>query len=287
MDSAKPPRVKDQLAELEVKPSKQRGQNFLHREETASRIADFSGVGEQDLVLEIGPGLGMLSRQLSARAKRLIVVEVDRRLADDLEKNIPGISVDDIICQDVRTVELSSIAKARDANKLCVVANAPYSISSEIVAWVIEQREFVSSATLLLQKEFAERAAADPGSKRYGALSVFCGQYTSAELGFVVDGKQFHPPANVDSRLIKLTIREQPRAAVADPITFREVVRTAFSMRRKMLSNSLSSVCGLGESSAAAELLNDVGIDPKRRPETLSIEEFAAISNEVSARKAT
>ncbi len=284
MKTPKGPRVKDQLAELELRPSKLRGQNFLHQESTAERIVDFSGISDSSVVVEIGPGLGMLSRKLIERAGRLIVIEVDEKLAGDLENNIPGIAAEDIVSDDVRKVQLGDLIKARTLGKVDIVSNAPYSISSDIIAWAIEQRSFIGTATLLLQKEFAERAAAEPGSKRYGALSVFCGQYTKPTLGFVVDGKQFHPPAGVDSRLIKLEMRLEPRAEVRSGDMFREIVRTAFSMRRKMLSNSIARIQGVDGSAEASELLTSIGIDAKRRPETLSIEEFAAIANLLSER---
>ena len=286
MDETKPPRVKDQLADLEVRPKKSRGQNFLHNEGVAQKIAEFSGVGSDDTVLEIGPGLGMLTRHLLERTRELLVVEIDQRLASELPQNVPGLLKSNIITEDVREVSLAEVCSERKVDTLRVVANVPYSISSDIIAWIIDSRQWVSSASLLLQREFAERAAAEPGSKRYGALSVFCGQQCKATLGFVVDGKQFHPPAGVDSRVLKLDVRESPRAQVSDAQLFREIVRVTFSMRRKMLSNSLGSLAHFADHREAGAFLSESGIDPKRRPETISIEEFATISNALSSRAA-
>lgn len=279
MSRERKPRVKEQLAELDVRPSKVRGQNFLRSQETARRIADWSGVGSRDWVLEIGPGLGMLTRELLTRTEGVVAVEVDRRLASELPAKVPGLAPDDIIAADIRELSLEQLCSTRGLTALGVVSNLPYSISSDVIAWIVEQRERITYAVLLLQKEFAERAAAGPGSKRYGALSVYCGQYLQAELGFTVGGREFHPPAGVVSRLLKLTPRKEPRAAVADQRLFRQVVRAAFSMRRKVLSNSLAQLPMLAGSADAASLLEKIGIDPRRRPETLTIEEFAAIAD--------
>lgn len=270
--------VKETLLELGVTPSKRRGQNFLIDGGAAARLAEFSEVQPSETVLEIGPGLGVLTERLIAKKANLHAVEIEEKFCGYLSKRFPELNGGKLYCQDARRLDLAKLCADTGAERIAVVSNLPYSISTDIVLWLLEQAPYVERATLLLQDEFAERIAANPGTKSYGAITVARALLADAALGPKVGGGAFHPRANVDSRALRLTFLKEPRFAVVRT-TFRAVVRAAFSQRRKTLLNSLSSGLKQLSKSEWQELLHELNVDPGCRPETLGVETFAAISN--------
>ncbi len=250
-----------------LRPKKQWGQNFLGDERILSALASLARVGQGDLVVELGAGLGHFTRALAATGAHVVAVERDRELAPILRAELAGIEV---IEADAASFELKPIA-ARAGRRIVVCGNLPYHLSSPILFHLLDEREAVKRAVLLLQHEVAERIAAPPGGRDYGLLSVLVQHVANASLAMRVPRHAFTPPPEVESSALVLDFLDLPRAEVLDEKRFRLLVKAAFGMRRKTLWNALKSVPG------AREALQRARIDPKRRGETLSVEEFASI----------
>ncbi len=261
--------VKEKLKELDVKASKARGQNFVINSSLISSIMNFAKIEDDENIIEIGPGLGALTEELY-KYKKLQVIEIEKKFADDLSVRFPNLK---IINKDVREVIFSDLGK-----NLTVLGNLPYSFSSEIIFHLIAYAPYINRAILLLQKEFAERLAAKPNTKSYGALSVACQLWAKPTLGEIFPGSFFHPPAKVESQVIELKFSRETRFDVKDPFWLGRFVKACFSQRRKKIINSLKST-----SIFPIDKLNEgfikTGIDSNRRAETLSIDEFILLSN--------
>jgi 16S rRNA (adenine1518-N6/adenine1519-N6)-dimethyltransferase len=261
--------VRQRLKTLDVRPTKQRGQNFVLDESVSRAIAATCGPLDEYDVVEIGPGLGALTKHLLA-ARSLTVVEIEEAFCSELAAQYPHVK---IIHGDAREIDYRQLGK-----KLTVFGNLPYVFSTEIIFKVIESRSALRTAVFLLQKEFAERMAAPPGSRTYGVLSVMIQMVADVELGIVVPGTSFHPQANVDSCVVRVTFPEVAKVSVQDMNQFRKVVRAAFHQRRKMIHNSLKS-SGKVPKELVDQALQELSLDPSRRAETFSLEEFARLSD--------
>jgi 16S rRNA (adenine1518-N6/adenine1519-N6)-dimethyltransferase len=248
------------------------GQNFLGDPEILGDIADSLELREGEPVVELGPGLGHLTRFLAATGARVTAVEKDRDMIAVLEKEaIPGVRV---VAGNAATVDFAEVAGVPEVK---VAGNLPYHLTSPILFRVLEQRASVTRAVFTLQKEVVDRLAAEPGGREYGLLTAILGLYFESEHLFDIDARRFHPPPKVDSAVLRLTRRSEPLAPVVDGARFIRVVKAGFAQRRKTLINSLKSDKTLGTTEQLQEALRTAGIDPGRRAETLSSEEFAAI----------
>lgn len=280
---AKTPReIRAALEAMEVTPRKSRGQNYLCDRGVIDKIVRFAGITKADTVIEIGPGLGALTDELVAAAGRYTAVELEPKCQAHLLDTCPGLTPEQIVIADVRTISLPD--ERFGTPPYVVVSNVPYSLSSEITLWLLKHRGCVTRASFLLQREFAERLAAVPGSKVYGSLTVLRTLFADAQLGPIIPGTVFLPPAEVESRLIELRMLPEPRFPVASVPLFERVVRAAFSTRRKTLLNALSGSTLGFEKSVVRELLHDAGVDEGRRAETLSLEEFSWLVAKVAER---
>jgi 16S rRNA (adenine1518-N6/adenine1519-N6)-dimethyltransferase len=261
------------LGRYGLRPKKDWGQNFLADAQVLTRIAQAFSVGPGDTVVELGAGLGHLTRALAATGARVIAVERDRDLVRVLEKELalPGVEVLAANAADL------SFAEAAKGAKPVVGGNLPYQLSSSILFQVLEQRESIQRAVFLLQKEVAERIAASPGGRDYGLLSVLLQAYATVQVLFEVPAERFHPPPKVDSAVVRIDVLPTPRARPSDHRRFVRLVKAAFAQRRKTLLNSLKSASDLGSPAELAASLERAGIDGRRRAETLSCEELAAI----------
>ena len=255
------------------------GQHFLRDRAVVDRILDLVRPTAGDLVVEIGPGRGALTQALAVRAGRLLALEIDAPLAAALQQRFAGASSVEIRQADARQFDYAGLrALVPDAaGRVLIVGNLPYSVGKPILAALVESRGAIDEMALMLQKEVAERVAAAPGSKTYGALSVLTQVAASARLAYSVPPGAFSPPPQVDSAVLYLRMHREPPVPVADPARFATVVRAAFSQRRKSLANALAA--GLAVSAESARRQAELaGIDPGRRAETLSLAEFARLA---------
>jgi len=266
-----------------MRARKRFGQHFLEPAWVQKLVAA-SGIGREDSVLEIGPGRGAITRPLAARAKRLLAVEVDRDLSSDLERaNLPNVTV---ITSDVLAVDLVPSLTAwlgaapGPANAIRIVGNLPYNISSPILFALLRlaaATNGVTDALLMLQKEVADRLVAKPGTGDYGVLTVLTHVHADVTRVLALPPGAFRPPPKVHSAVVRLSFRPTT-VDIASEEAFVQMVRTMFTQRRKTIANALKPFgADLGLSPEGA--LQAVGIDPKRRPETLGLAEMAALSN--------
>jgi len=253
------------------------GQHFLRDPGIARAIVDLVAPTARDLVVEIGPGEGALTEELTRRSGRLVALEVDPGLIDRLRRRFPQIEIQHA---DAREWDYGALVRP-PGGRVLVVGNLPYSVSKPIVATLQAARAAIDAMALMLQREVAERLAAGPGGKVYGALSVLTQVGCEVELALRVPPGAFRPPPQVESAVVRLTPRAESRVPAALEARFREVVRAAFGRRRKTLPNALSE--GLGVSlGQTREATARSGVDPGRRAETLTIEEFVALTARLS-----
>ncbi|OGW38676.1 MAG: hypothetical protein A2Y97_12200 [Nitrospirae bacterium RBG_13_39_12] len=275
------------------------GQNFLYDPSILKKIVEAAQLNTEDLVVEIGPGHGSLTKMLAEEARKVIAIELDEELFRNLAKELAGYENVELICKDALKYPYEQLSKFK------AVANIPYYITTPLIFRLLEigrtqpvdtqrakeiipprpplanmesvdykVKKNLESMTLTVQKEVAERIAAGPGGKDYGVLSIMVQYYAKPGLEFIIPKGAFRPVPKVDSAVVHFKVLERPSVNVDNEKFFFSLVKTAFSQRRKFLSNSLKSFSG-----DVKEWLTNAGIDPKRRPETLSIEEFAMLAN--------
>jgi 16S rRNA (adenine1518-N6/adenine1519-N6)-dimethyltransferase len=266
-----------------VIPKKRFGQHFLRDQNIIRKIVDGAGVSKDDIVLEIGPGLGDMTSLLSQKAERVIAVELDRELCSILSEKFAENNVE-IINADVLKFDIGALFE-RVGRKIRVVANLPYNISTPVLFKLLEGKEYISSMTLMFQKEVADRLVAKPCTKDYGILSVYAQLYTAPSLLFKVSPYAFTPPPKVDSAVVRLDILAEPSVKTDDEELLLKVVKAAFGQRRKTLLNALSSGLSLPKEDVEA-VLNRADIDGSRRGETLTLSEFSTLSNSVALSQA-
>lgn len=263
-----------------IVPKKTLGQSFLVDLRILERIGEIAELSGQDEVVEIGAGLGVLTTFLGERVKRVIAIEKDPRFIDKLKEITVPFGNIELVHQDALGIEFK---KFYLGNKLKVVSNLPYSVSSPILIKLLDEREVFSLMVLMVQKEVGERIVASPGTKAYGSISVLIQTYMDAEIKLHVPPSAFWPQPKVESVVLKLIPLSSPRVNVPDERFFRRVVKAAFSSRRKILANSLSSIF---PREMVEAILKAAEIDRKRRAETLSLEEFGRIAHEAFIRSA-
>jgi 16S rRNA (adenine1518-N6/adenine1519-N6)-dimethyltransferase len=258
------------------------GQHFLKDARIARAIVEMAGPAPDDLVVEIGPGNGALTGLLAERAGRLLALEVDELLVGRLHSRFSGTGHVEIRLADARSFEYEKLPALlpSSAGRVLVVGNLPYSVSKPILFRLIEARAALSSLTLMLQREVAERVVASPGSRRYGSLSVLSQLYADPRLAFTVPPGAFTPSPEVESAVVQLTVLMEPRVQLEDEAAFRRVVKAGFGQRRKTLANALSGGLGIPVEAARRWLIAS-GIDPLRRAETLTLDEFACLSRQI------
>jgi 16S rRNA (adenine1518-N6/adenine1519-N6)-dimethyltransferase len=259
-----------------VKPKKSLSQHFLINHRAARRIVDNLNIREDDKVLEIGAGKGALTRYLLQKARKVIAVEIDKRLCAHLEQTLADKKNLVLINEDILKIDLGRLADQEGHFK--VIGNLPYQITSPLFSLLLENRKFIPTSVLMVQREAAKRICAQPGGKDWSSLSVAIQLYSEVKTLFHLKPASFFPPPRVESSVIKMTFLKEPKVLVRDEGLFFRVVRSAFGQRRKMILNSLSANLDLPKRELEF-ILGKVNLDPKRRPETLSIQEFADLSS--------
>ncbi|MEJ2634493.1 MAG: 16S rRNA (adenine(1518)-N(6)/adenine(1519)-N(6))-dimethyltransferase RsmA [Calditrichia bacterium] len=267
--------IKNRTTENKLVPRRHLSQNFLQDANIARKIAGALQIPEPGIILEIGPGPGMLTQFLIPLARKVIAVEVDRQLAGDLSPKLGNPANLQIVEQDFLKLDLASLLSQYPDSGKWIIGNIPYHITSPIVFKILDYADELEQTVMMVQKEVGQRIAASPGGKEYGILSVFCQFYAKTEYLFTVPSRLFFPQPKVDSGVIRLTFKESPQSRVKDPTLFKKIVKTTFGKRRKMLRNTLSIV-------VSQAILANVDMDLSRRPETLSVEEFIYLSNRIN-----
>lgn len=270
------PTFRDLLEEIGVRPSKALGQNFLHDTRIVQRIADVAELGPDDLVVEVGPGLGILTRELARRAGTVIAVELDSRLAAHLRASIEAKNVR-IVEGDILEFDLADLVGKRPYH---VVANLPYSIAAAVIEHILESDHRPGRMVVMVQREVAERIVARP--PQMSVLAVAVQFYAEPRIAFRVGPGAFVPRPRVESAVLRLDVKPDPPLSGADRAAFFTLVRAGFSQRRKRLANALADALGVPKS-VVEERLAAAGIDPDRRAETLSVEEWLAVQRSFGA----
>jgi len=259
------------------RPRKRWGQNFLVDHNIARKMVSCAGLSPKDTVVEIGAGKGILTSKIASLVKKVIAIEIDKKLSSFLREELKNYKNVDVIEGDFLKLNISQFLGSVPERSVKVIANLPYYITSPIIVKLLNMRRW-SEATLMLQREVGERITACPGGKDYGALSILVQYHCDVEKQFNVSRNVFRPRPDVDSVVVKLKLLKHPRIKVKDEKLFFEIVHAAFSQRRKKLSNSISK--GLRtDKHILEESLEKLNISPFRRAETISIEEFARISD--------
>lgn len=252
-------------------PKKSLGQNYLKDENICRNISEAFNITPDDAVLEIGPGQGAITKYLFNKTKKFTAVELDLQNVIFLKNKLPGAN---IIHGDILQLDLNKIARILSSDKLRIIGNIPYYITSEILFRLIDYRDVIQDAQLMVQEEVAQRLAAKPNSKAYGIISVFIQVYSYPELLFKVNADSFYPKPNVDSRVIHFNFENNISNRIIDIDYFKKFVKTSFGTRRKTLRNSLKNM-NIDTNVLALDF------DFNRRAETLSIDEFIELSNTI------
>ena len=283
-DIATPNKTREILDKYGFSFKKSLGQNFLIDTNILRNIVQHSGVHSESGAIEIGPGIGALTEQLAKNCKKVVAFEIDQRLLPILKDTLSGYDNIQVIHEDILKADVAKVIKDEftgQVKDLHIVANLPYYVTTPIIMKLLEEHLPLKSITVMLQKEVADRMAAAPGTKDYGSLSIAVQYYTKAEVAMIVPKTVFVPQPNVDSAVIHLSVREKPAVEVDDEAFFFEITRASFAQRRKTILNNL--VSHLPDGKARKDLilkgLEQAGIDPIRRGETLSLQEFADLSN--------
>lgn len=271
--------IKDILNRHGFTFSKGLGQNFLINPSVCPRMAEMGNAQSGWGIIEIGTGFGVLTVELAQRADKVVCIEIDSRLLPILDETLADFDNIKIINEDVLKVDLQKlIAEEFPGMKVAVCANLPYYITSPIIMSILEAKLPIESLTVMVQKEAAQRICAAPGSREVGAVSVAVQYYAQPKVLFPVSRGSFMPAPDVDSAVIRLDIRKEPPVSVKNEETFFQVVKGAFSQRRKTLSNTLSSAFSMSKADIGL-WLEQAGVAANLRAEQLSMEQFAAIAN--------
>ena len=284
-DIATPIRTRAILEKYGFSFKKSLGQNFLIDTNILKKIVSFADLTENSGAIEIGPGIGALTEQLARSSKKVVAFEIDQRLLPILQDTLSPYEHVKVIHKDVLEADVGNVMEEefQGIDDLMVVANLPYYVTTPIIMKLLEDRLPIRGIVCMLQKEVADRISAKPGTKDYGSLSIAVQYYTEAETVMIVPKTVFVPQPNVDSAVIRLTKREQPAVEVKDEAFFFQVTKASFAQRRKTLLNNLTSQLPDGKQKKEEILaaLSASGIDPGRRGETLSLEEFGRLANEL------
>ena len=271
--------------------SKSLGQNFITDKHVIERIVEGADLSEKDLVIEIGPGIGVLTAEAAQQAAKVIAIEIDSKLIPILGETLAEYDNVEVINQDILKTDLNGIIDEQRqlgnfTGDVKIIGNLPYYITTPIIMHILENSIHADSITVMMQKEVADRIKASPGNKTYGAISAAVQYYCEVEQVISVPKEVFVPRPKVDSAVLKLTIRKETPVDLIDEKAFFACIKAGFGQRRKTLLNSLTGTYGLSKDEIRT-ILEKAGIDPVRRAETLDMNEFADIANGVASAKQT
>jgi 16S rRNA (adenine1518-N6/adenine1519-N6)-dimethyltransferase len=271
---------KEIIQQYGIKPRKKLSQSFLMDQNIIKKIAVAAQISKDDIVVEIGAGIGVLTESLAQQARKIIAVELDKNLIEVLQEKLAGYDNVKIHAGDILKFDFNSL-QALEGTKVKVVGNVPYNISSPLIFHLLSSRKAIAGFILMLQKEVVQRLAAVPNNKSYGVPSVLLQMFASVEKIFDVPASCFYPRPKVESAVIRGAFLDKPQMKLADAAFFTQLVKASFAQRRKMLINNLknSQLLANVEEEKIKEVLACAGIEGKRRGETLSVMEFGKLSN--------
>lgn len=274
--------LKDVLGKHNFKFKKRFGQNFITDPGILNKIVSTGDISSEDIVVEIGPGAGTLTKAIAREAGQVIAIEIDKDLLPILEDNLAEYENIKIIEGDALKIDLDKLVEeiTGQLKPYKIVANLPYYITTPLVMHFLESGFNIKRIVIMVQKEVAQRFTAEPGTKDYGSITVSLNYYTQPRIAFVVSRNVFTPKPDVDSAVVDLVVREEPLYQVNNIDILRRLIKAAFNQRRKTLGNALKTLNT--EKDLILQILEEANIDPKRRGETLTLEEFVRIANRLS-----
>lgn len=276
------PNLRTQLKELQIRPQKSLGQHFVVDPRVLRRIVECAELEKEDVIVEIGAGVGNLTAALAQRVHKVYALEIDSRFVEILQEQFGGDSQVEIVQGDALQFDFNPLLR-KGHRKIKVVANLPYEISSPMIFRLLEERECFSLLVLMLQMEVARRIVAQRGTKDYGPLSLWSQLYTRPQIAFSIPPRAFHPRPKVNSAVVKFEVLLRPSVEVTDEEMLRRVIRSAFGYRRKTLTNALQlGEFAHGSKEEIHEVLHRLGIDPDARGETLTLEQFSDVARAIS-----
>lgn len=268
-----------------IRANKRLGQNFLIDDNVIEKTASYANISDNDLVIEIGPGLGTLTSLLVEKAKRVVAIELDERMIEILEDRFALYDNIELINEDILKINLAELIekekKEHNIVNVKIVANLPYYITTPIIMKLLEDRLNIESITVMVQKEVAKRLTANPGSRDSGAITYSVNYYAIPEEVILVSKDSFIPAPEVESEVIKLKLREKPEIKVVNEELFFKVIKSAFMQRRKTLVNGITN-SGICSKEEIKHILIDLGINENIRGENLTMTEFANIANKIT-----
>lgn len=270
--------IKDILSRHGFTFSKSLGQNFLINPSVCPRMAELSGAGQGVGVIEVGPGIGVLTNELCTLADKVVAIELDKRLLPVLDETLGEYDNLKVINADILEIDLHKLIEEEFSGmEVVVCANLPYYITSPVIMKLLEDKLPISAITVMVQKEAAQRICAEVGSRQSGAVTVSVNYYANPKMLFSVSAGSFMPAPKVDSAVIRLEILKEPPVKVSNEKKLFSVVKAAFSQRRKVILNSLSSGLSI-EKERTAKILDEAGVPATARAEKLTLQDFAAIA---------
>lgn len=264
-----------------ITANKNLGQNFLVNDDAVTGIVDAANVSKDDLIIEIGPGLGTLTKELLDRAGKVICIELDKRMIEILNDRFSMYDNFKVLNDDVLKVNLKELIAEEKVKTTKIVANLPYYITTPIIMKLLEERLDIETITVMIQKEVADRLVTKPGTGDTGAITYAIHYYTETKRVLEVPNTAFIPEPKVNSTVINLEVLKEPKVAVKDEEKLFEVIKTAFMQKRKTLLNALANSNKYGSKEKIDKTLELLGIDNRIRPEKLTLEEFAKIADEI------
>ena len=276
------------LKQLNIRPRKSWGQNFLINDKVAQKIISFCDLNINDVVLEIGPGLGSLTRYLVETSEKVIAVEIDKKISAYLKQEFIARGNIDIVCRDILKFDLKGYLNknkiadktVEDNNRIKIVGNLPYYITSPIIEYLIKNRADISSVIIMVQKEVANRLSAKPGTKDYGSLSCFVQFYADVKKIFTIRPSGFHPRPDVDSTVLEIKFLKKPAYSLENEDNLFEIIRAGFNQRRKQILNALLNNLKIVKMTRLEleQILIKADIDPAARAEVLSLADFVRLA---------
>ena len=264
-----------------ITANKNLGQNFLVNDDAVTGIVDAANVSNDDLIIEIGPGLGTLTKELLDRAGKVICIELDKRMIEILNDRFSMYDNFKVLNDDVLKVNLKELIAEEKVKTTKIVANLPYYITTPIIMKLLEERLDIETITVMIQKEVADRLVTKPGTGDTGAITYAIHYYTNPKRVLEVPNTAFIPEPKVNSTVINLEVLKEPKVAVKDEKKLFDVIKTAFMQKRKTLLNALANSNKYGSKEKIDKTLELLGIDNRIRPEKLTLEEFAKIAEEI------